>query len=110
MLDSNPIMFPSPSLDWTDPAHVAEWISKLPPADGPPNRLPIAHFGVKIEGRVESFRITREALEAIDGANELSSSALLQLHEAEIERQCRALFARGDGGIGEWVLDAADLI
>jgi len=109
MSDSSVIPFPAKNFDRADPAHLAAWIRALPPAETP-NRLPVAHFGVKIDGEIVSFRITREALVAIDGADDLSSAALLQLHETELERQCRALHASGLKRAAGWVLDADDIL
>ena len=110
MPDSSVIPFPAKTFDRANPAHVAAWITALPPTGMPPNKLPVGHFGVKIDGVTVSFRITRAALVAIDGGDDLSSSALLQLHEAEVERQCRALYAGGERPANGWVLDAGDVL
>lgn len=109
-MSDSPIPFPGRDFDSTNPDHVAAWVAALPPIDREPNRLPIAHFGVPIDDEIVSFRITREALVALDGDDDLSSATMLQLYQSELERQCRALYASQEKPAAGWVLDAGDIL
>lgn len=110
MLDSNVIPFMRPGMDFTDPDQVRAFVDALPPAR--PNMRDIGAFLIRTHtGSTANFRVTRAALEKLEGSGELSTPMIAQRHFDAIEEQCRALYARTAAQpITGWVLDAADLI
>jgi len=110
MLDLNVVPLPAPGMDFTDPAQAEAFTASLPPAQ--PNMRDIGAFLIRTRGgSAANFRVTRAALEKLEGSAEPSTPMIAQRHFDEIEEQCRALYARtAVQPVTGWVLDVADLI
>ena len=76
----------------------------------PPRRDDLKRFGMRLDGGgTVSFYLTRDALEAIAGSAEPSTTRIMLDHWERIEALCRAkydpLLTPGEG----WVLNASDV-
>lgn len=111
MPESNVIVFPGKDFDPSNPLHVEAWLGSILPVEQP-NRRDIASFAIRTRGGMKvSFRVTRTALEKLDGSADDSTAMIAQRHFDAIEDQCRALYERSPAQpIKGWTLDAADLI
>lgn len=103
MLDSNPDT-------WTGDEFFFEtnrFIQSLPPLETV-NRLNV-RYHCRVNGTPVSVTITREALVAIDGSDERSSSNIFLRYDDDIEEACRKLIERGPAPEGGYRLTAADV-
>jgi len=109
MPDSNFIAVPGPGLNAADPIKMAAWKDSLPPTEA--GKRAIGAFLIRTRGgSTANFRVTRAALEKLEGSADPSTAMIAQRRFAEIEEQCRALYARTAAQpITGWVLDVADL-
>lgn len=103
MLDSNPDT-------WSGDEFLEEnnrFIQSLPPLETV-NRLNVHHH-CRVNGTPISVTITREALVAIDGSDELSSANIFLRYDDDLDDACHSLIERGPAPDGGYHLTAADI-